>query len=132
MAELVLHARPVETVFDLLGHDKNDITAALAWSLTRSASLLRRFVGHVVGDAVVTEPVTVELQRHEVADGGFTDIEVRAPDLHLMVEAKRGWAPPSRGQLRRYEALFAATASSPRIRDIARPSASMEHEMRCR
>jgi hypothetical protein len=27
--ELVLHVRPFETFFDLLGHDENDMTAAL-------------------------------------------------------------------------------------------------------
>jgi hypothetical protein len=30
MTELVLHDRPVETVFDLLGHDENDMTAGPA------------------------------------------------------------------------------------------------------
>jgi hypothetical protein len=29
MPELVLHDRPIETVFDLLGHDENDMTASL-------------------------------------------------------------------------------------------------------
>lgn len=29
MPDLVLHSRPVETVFDLLGPSENDMTAAL-------------------------------------------------------------------------------------------------------
>ena len=28
------------------------------------------------------------------ADGGFTDIELISTDLHVIVEAKRGWEPP--------------------------------------
>jgi len=49
----------------------------------------------------------VELQEHDRADGGFTDIELLSTDLHVIVEAKRGWAPPSDAQLRRYEARLA-------------------------
>ena len=41
------------------------------------------------------------------ADGGFTDIELRSSDAHVIVEAKRGWGLPSLGQLRRYEASSA-------------------------
>jgi hypothetical protein len=52
----------------------------------------------------VSEPVVIELQRHESSDGGFTDIEIRAADVHVIVEAKRGWALPAEDQLRRYEA----------------------------
>ena len=110
MAELVAHARPVATVFDLLGRDENDMTAALGWVLSRSPSLRRRFVGRVVRSAVDGEPV-VELQRHEAADGGFTDIELRAPDFRVIVEAKRGWALPTTAQLQRYEARFATFAA---------------------
>ena len=112
MAELILHARPVETVFDLLGHDENDMTAALGWALARSPALLRAFVGHVAPGAEVGEPVTVELQRHDAADGGYTDLELKTSDLHVIVEAKRGWALPSDGQLRRYEARFADFAAA--------------------
>ena len=104
--ELVLHARPVETVFDLLGHDENDMTAALGWGSTRSSALLRRFVERLAPGVVLTEPVIVELQEHDKADGGFTDVEIKAAELHVIVEAKRGWSVPSDRQLRRYEARF--------------------------
>ena len=40
MPELLLHGRPVATVFDLLGRDENDMTYALGWGLTRSDALL--------------------------------------------------------------------------------------------
>ena len=44
MAELLLHGRPVPTVFDLLGRNENDMTYALSWGLARSA----RFLGAVI------------------------------------------------------------------------------------
>jgi hypothetical protein len=107
VANLVLHARSIETVFDLLGRDENDMTAALGWGLSQSQTLLRRFVGRVVPDAAPDGATVLELQRHSAADGGFTDIELRSSDAHVIVEAKRGWALPSSGQLRRYENRFA-------------------------
>ena len=107
VADLILHSRSVETVFDLLGHNENDMTAALGWCLARSSSLRKAFLGEVAGGADPREPI-VELQRHDALDGGFTDVEIRSHDVHVIVEAKRGWALPSEAQLRRYEARFAA------------------------
>ncbi len=108
MPDLVLHGRPVETVFDLLGHDENDMTFALGWGLTRSRLLLAGLVERLAPGIEIREPFLVELQEHDAADGGFTDIELLSPDLHVIVEAKRGWNVPSAAQLRRYEDRFAA------------------------
>lgn len=108
MPELVLHSRPVATLFDLLGRDENDMTAALGWGLAHTPALLRRFVEQISPSASLAEPIVIELQRHDAADGGFTDIEIKAAELHVVIEAKRGWDPPSDRQLRRYEARFAA------------------------
>jgi hypothetical protein len=104
MAELRLHGSSVDTVFDLLGRNENDMTFALGWGLSRSGAILRRFVERVAPGADLEPPIMVELQEHDRADGGFTDIELRSADLHVIVEAKRGWDPPSDAQLRRYEA----------------------------
>lgn len=41
MPDLVLHGRPIETVFDRLGHQENDMTAALGWALSRHPGILR-------------------------------------------------------------------------------------------
>lgn len=51
MPDLILHGRPVETFFDLLGRNENDMTAALGLGLTRSAPLLRRFVDRLAPGA---------------------------------------------------------------------------------
>lgn len=111
MPELVLHERPIVTVFDLLGRDENDMTASLGWGLAHSSALLGRFVERIAPGVVVSEPPAIELQKHDRADGGFTDIELLAPELHVIVEAKIGWDSPSEAQLHRYEDRFAKTAA---------------------
>lgn len=111
MAQLLLHEAGVDTVFDLLGRHENDMTAALGWGLTRSEALMAGFLrvlGLKTGD---TAEVVVRLQRHE-ASGGFTDIEISAgTDLHLIVEAKRGWWLPGRDQLALYGRRFQASGA---------------------
>ena len=77
MPELVLHDRPIATVFDLLGQDENDMTASLGWALARNGALLGRFVEHIAPGVSLSEPPALELQKHDRADGGFTDIEIR-------------------------------------------------------
>jgi hypothetical protein len=104
MVELRLHGSSVDTVFDLLGRNENDMTFALGWGLSRNSAILGRFVERVAMPAALVPPVVVELQEHNRADGGFTDIELLSTDLHVIVEAKRGWRPPLEAQLRRYEA----------------------------
>jgi hypothetical protein len=103
MVELRLHGSPVDTVFDLLGRNENDMTFALGWGLTRNGAILRRFVERVAAGTVIEPPVVIELQEHDRADGGFTDVELLSNNLHVIVEAKRGWDPPSQAQLHRYE-----------------------------
>ena len=112
MPDLVLHDRPIATIFDLLGRDENDMTASLGWGLAHNAALLRRFLERIAPDVRLTEPPAIELQKHGRADGGFTDVEITTRELHVIVEAKRGWDPPSEAQLRRYEVRFAETSSA--------------------
>lgn len=102
MAELLLHGRPVATVFDLLGRDENDMTFAFAWGMAQSPRFLREMMLAVAGQSVDSEELVINLQRHEAA-GGFTDVEVSLPgELHVIFEAKRGWNLPTDTQLRLY------------------------------
>lgn len=103
MVELRLHGSTVDTVFDLIGRNENDMTFALGWGLTRNEAILRRFVERVAAGMVIEPPIVVELQEHDRADGGFTDVALLSNNLHVIVEAKRGWDPPSQAQLQRYE-----------------------------
>ena len=89
-------AGPIETMFDLLGHDENDMTASLGSGLAHNAAMLNRFVQRVAPGVSLTEPPAIELQKHDRADGGFTGIELLAPELHVIVEAKVGCSSPRR------------------------------------
>jgi hypothetical protein len=72
MAELFLHERKVETVFQLLGEQENDITYSVAWALANSPSFLKQLVQHIIGAPAETENVSIRLQQHE-KDSGITD-----------------------------------------------------------
>lgn len=102
MAELLLHGRPVPTVFDLLGRNENDMTFALAWGMAQSERFLSDVVAAVTGGPIASSDAVINLQRHDQL-GGFTDVEVSVPgQLHLIFEAKRSWNLPSDAQLRLY------------------------------
>jgi hypothetical protein len=100
--ELLLHGRPVPTVFDLLGRNENDMTFALAWGISRSERFLGKVVAAVTGGGILADEAVINLQRHDEF-GGFTDVEILVPgQLYLIFEAKRGWNLPSDAQLRLY------------------------------
>jgi hypothetical protein len=102
MSEIRLHGVPVATVFDLLGRRENDMTFALGWGLARSPRLLSELLAALGIHGVNSDECVINLQRHD-ALGGFTDLELTAGgQLHLILEAKRGWALPSELQLGLY------------------------------
>ncbi len=98
---LSLHGRSIETVFDLLGHQENDLTAALGFTLARSPCL----VANVLDAVGVTASHGMTVVRMETSgDAGRTDLELEIGELLVIVEAKRGWRLPSPDQLSRYAA----------------------------
>lgn len=101
MCELLLHNRPVKTLFDLLGYQENDLTKSLGWTLSRCPSLLGELVKTIVGRSD-GKGVIVRLQEFASADRGYTDIEVMGTDFGFIIEAKLGWELPTRQQLERY------------------------------
>ena len=102
MSDLYLHNRKVDSVFQLLGDNEDDITSSVAWALARCPTFLTEFVQNLFGYRVNTNYVRIDLQRHE-SHGGFTDIEIGSPGkFHLIVEAKKGWTLPGRRQLKKY------------------------------
>jgi hypothetical protein len=54
------------------------------------------------------DSVVVTLQEFR-NQSGITDVEIRGDDLHLIIEAKRGWTLPSAHQLRKYVGRFRET-----------------------
>lgn len=62
MPNLVPRGRPVQTVFDLLGHHENDMTAALGWALSRHAGILLAFLPVVAPAMAVPASLVVNLR----------------------------------------------------------------------
>lgn len=104
VAEIYLHDRKLESIFELLGSKENDITYNIGWVLSQCPSFLRVFLsnfdfGPSLGELAEIE---VKLQDHK-RETGITDIEISAgTKLHLIIEAKRGLQLPSGKQLGRY------------------------------
>lgn len=102
MADLYLHRRKVNSIFQLLGEHENDITYSMAWAFAQSPSFLQTFLQKVVGHEAKTDEVLIRLQQYE-RDRGITDIEIESPgEFYIIVEAKRGWNLPDCKQLETY------------------------------
>lgn len=110
-AELFLSGRKVESVFQLLGTKENDITYSLGWALAQSSSFRQLFLKRLLPHLQGLNVEQVSLQEH-VKDSGITDVELIGHEVHVIIEAKRGWSLPTRAQLHRYAPRFQASESS--------------------
>ena len=109
-----VHGRSVDTVFDLLGHDENDMTYSLGWVLANSPAFLTLFLKDVAGQPAGRREVHIRLQQYE-PDSGITDIEIEEPGTNLIiVEAKKGWNLTSEGQPDLYAKRFDVKWAKPR------------------
>ena len=70
MAELILGARTVETVFDLRGRDENAMTFALAWAMSKSDRLLKGVLARVTETTFDPGGAVISIQRAD--DLGIT------------------------------------------------------------
>jgi hypothetical protein len=93
------HGREILSVFDLLGRQENDLTAALAFALGRSPELLGRVLARVLPAASGTG-VSVRMEVRDVV--GRTDLEIDTGSHLVVIEAKRGWFLPGEKQLAEY------------------------------
>jgi hypothetical protein len=101
--DLTRYGRLASSVFDLVGHDEVDLTAALGWTLSRSPTLLRTMWSRLgmPGDSAAVEAAL------EVADLlGRTDLELTGDDARVVIEAKKGWLLPGEVQLAKYLRRF--------------------------
>ncbi|MBT2663055.1 PD-(D/E)XK nuclease family protein [Bacillus sp. ISL-45] len=103
MPSFKLHGRDVNSIFQLMGYKENDISHSTAWVLSKCGSMLEIFIKDVCG-VVGFNKENVEICVQEYDKGsGITDIEIRDDkDFFIIVEAKRGWVLPSKGQLLKY------------------------------
>jgi hypothetical protein len=122
-------------VFDLLGHDENDMTAALGWALRSSRPFLDALVRAGCDCRAGSGEAFVRLQTFG-ADRGFTDVELDVPGVaRVIIEAKCGFDLPALAQLRRYRprlngtpegvvrALLVVSGASPTIAAQTLPQA---------
>jgi len=98
---MFLHGRRVRTVFELLGTKENDATYSVGWGLCQCPRFQTRLLDTLFGTSRRWDVRFISLQERRLGDG-ITDIELLGNDLHVIVEAKRGWTLPSRAQLERY------------------------------
>lgn len=92
------HGKAVESVFDLLGHRENDLTAALGFTLWRSPNLVAGLLG--LFDVAPSSDVVLRMETRD--DAGRTDLELVTEAALVVVEAKLGWHLPTVAQLERY------------------------------
>ncbi len=110
--------RQIESPFDLLGSDEDAITGAIAWTLKQSPTLLTAMVASLTGYTGSMADVQLHFQRSE-REKGRTDLEIVVPDeVHLILEAKKGWELPTRGQLELYTRRRSLAGSRAKIRMI--------------
>ncbi len=96
---LTRHGNDVTSVFDLLGRDENDLTAALAFAMANSAGLLN-LVLQRLGIPAAGEGTVLRLEERD--ELGRTDLEIETGTHLVIIEAKRGWLLPHELQLGRY------------------------------
>lgn len=102
MISLRQGTRPVESPFDLLGSDEDAITGAIAWTLGQSPALLKALVSSLTGYEGIMDDMQLHFQRSEQGRGR-TDLEIFLPDeVHLILEAKKGWELPNSRQIELY------------------------------
>jgi hypothetical protein len=108
MAELLLHTRPVRTVFDLLGDKEDDITYSFGWALANSERLAPTLLSSCFSTVQTGEEdeVTALRLQETMPGAGRTDVEVETKRAHLILEAKRGWNLPTVEQLEQYATRF--------------------------
>lgn len=112
MATVSWYGRELSSVFGLLGTHEPALTRALGWTLGRSPRLLRATLEHLHLDPD-TPASDVAVLLEDADDLGRTDIEVRTPTAHVIIEAKVGWILPGQAQLAAYAPRFdTATAGS--------------------
>jgi hypothetical protein len=130
MAVLFLRDQPVPSVFSLLGETENDISFTVGWALSRSPFFLSAVLKEVFGRSVRgrNEQINITLQKYK-RKGGITDVEITTSDIHVIIEAKKGWHPAERRQLRLYLQRFRRTKpQSPRLVTVSECGADYARE----
>jgi hypothetical protein len=115
MSQLIRHGQTVATFFDLLGSKENDMTDALAYTLSRSPVFLRVLASDLgYNNQFDDDDVVLSVQKRRPAEG-ITDLEIRiGTSFFSILEAKRGSVLPTEPQLRLYAPIVARNEASSR------------------
>lgn len=104
MNSLTLSNSRIQSVFELLGKNENDMTFGLGFSLMKSSSLHYQFLKFFGKEKYAKAPNEIFLQKFDTRDQGYTDIQIEdAEKVFLIIEAKKGWVLPQPSQLQQYE-----------------------------
>lgn len=102
---LYIHDDEVNSVFELVGNNENDLSYSLGYTLTKSLLLLKYFIKKIYKNINFSEAVIKLQQAGE--DKGYTDFEITIDNKYLfIIEAKKGWILPEIKQLKRYISRF--------------------------
>lgn len=131
LVPLTRYGRDVSSVFDLLGRNENDLTAAFGFTLAPSPGLLYRIVRRLVPEADVDD-AELRLETSGAGEDGRTDLEISTGRQLIVIEAKRGWLVPGEIQFSKYAdrvarhgggLLVSLSAASPDWARLALPAA---------
>ncbi len=64
MADLLLHGKRIDSVFQLLGGHENDITYSVGWVLAHSPAFLQAFLDAVVDPGLECANAVLRLQEY--------------------------------------------------------------------
>jgi hypothetical protein len=107
-------ARPAPTVFHLFGTSEDDLTRALAWTISQSDKFSKVLLERLDLPFALGDVEGLAVQRG-VKSRGRTDIELRTNRSLIIFEAKLGWNLPSERQLNTYELRILDEINSGRI-----------------
>ena len=117
--------KEINSVFQLLGTQENDITKAIVWVLKTCPSVLESLIKELCGMKVDCNKITIEYQKFEMVHDThtYTDMEIYDDgNFHIILEAKRGWNLPKTSQLEIYskkESFFQSTNTFKKIFSIS-------------
>src|SRR5258705_3762900 len=103
MTTLYLFKKKVDSIFELLGTNENDISFSLGLGFSKVPTFLKLFLRHIkITTKFDSESVKIKLQQFE-RGSGFTDFEIEQEgEYSVIVEAKKGWNYPGQTQLDKY------------------------------
>jgi len=102
MTEIYVHGNRIDSIFQLLGEEENDISHSVAWALAKCPTFLVEFLKNVLDKKIKSDEIEIRLQ-HSETDRGITDVELELiNEFFIIVEAKKGWNLPDSAQLKKY------------------------------